>query len=52
MTFAEALLLICLFAGIYALLRPLQRIVERGVLRFLGRNPKWIDAIIIKNRED
>jgi hypothetical protein len=48
MTLAECLLLICLFAGIYELLRPLQRIVERWVLNILGRNPKWVDAIIVK----
>ena len=51
MTFAEYLLLICLFAGIYKLLRPLQRVVESLVLKILGRNPKWVDAIIIRHEE-
>ena len=48
MTLAEGLLLVCLFAAIYELLRPLQRVVERWVLGFLGRHPNWVDAIIVK----
>jgi len=52
MTFAEGLLLICLFFGLYTLLRPLQQFIERWMLKFLGRNPKWVDAIIIKHEGD
>ena len=48
MTFAELLLLACLFAGVYYALRPLQAVVERAILKLLGHNPKWVDAVIIK----
>jgi hypothetical protein len=52
MTFAECLLVVCLFAGIYYMLRPLQRVAEAIILKFLGHNPKWVDAVIIKHDKD
>jgi len=43
MTLAEILLLVAGGAGIYCLLRPFQRWIERGLRRtFVGRHPRAI----------
>ena len=52
MTFAEILLAICLLVGLYYLLRPLRNFIELAVLKLLGKNPKWVDAVIVKKEKD
>jgi len=44
MTIAECLLVLCLGAGIYYALRPLRDILQRMILKAMGREPKWIEA--------
>jgi len=50
MTFAECLLVACLGAGIYYALRPLQDILQRMILKAMGREPKWIDAETVSRK--